>query len=376
MPATHTIFSGVDLPFEPSCGSLLLCDALYGELPPDADARFLALTPPSHAALDWSALHARGRLLLASDHPARTAEDPSPYRAQLADALRAALDAAQPDILHLNHLAFGFATTLASLPTTTPALALCHGTGLLAANQNPKHLNDLNGIIERVQVVVFPTEAMRRLATSLVGALPCESLIIPWGLTAWPEQLTARQPPRQPLRALYAGRATANKHITLLLDALARTDPAQITATICCPTEAHPALRAHAEALGVSHRVTWGPFLPQRALWALFDEVDALVLPTRTVEAFGLTALEAQARGLPVISASGSGLDEALGGASLPFPAGDAEALAGALDHLARSPDVWLGLRERGRAWAKNYTLARTRDTLLAASRRIASRHI
>jgi len=84
------------------------------------------------------------------------------------------------------------------------------------------------------------------------------------------------------------------------------------------------------------------------ALAAAYAAADLLVLPSRA-ETYGMVVTEALARGVPVIASDVGGVPEALGGAGLLVPPGDAPALGAALR-------AWLedaGLRERLRRAAR-----------------------
>jgi glycosyltransferase involved in cell wall biosynthesis len=65
-------------------------------------------------------------------------------------------------------------------------------------------------------------------------------------------------------------------------------------------------------------------------LGATYAEADLLVLASRA-EAYGMVVTEALARGLPVVASDVGGVREALGGAGVLVPAGDAAGLAAAL---------------------------------------------
>ena len=84
------------------------------------------------------------------------------------------------------------------------------------------------------------------------------------------------------------------------------------------------------------------------ALDAAYAAADLLVLPSRA-ETYGMVVTEALARGVPVVASDVGGVPEALGGAGLLVPPGDAPALGAALR-------AWLedaGLRERLRRAAR-----------------------
>jgi glycosyltransferase involved in cell wall biosynthesis len=96
-------------------------------------------------------------------------------------------------------------------------------------------------------------------------------------------------------------------------------------------------LAARAAALGVAARLAWAGAVED--VMPVLAALDALLVPSRA-EGFGSIALAAQAAGVPVVASAVGGLVEALdgGGRGRLVPAGDAAALAEALDELAADP--------------------------------------
>ena len=91
-------------------------------------------------------------------------------------------------------------------------------------------------------------------------------------------------------------------------------------------------LRGLVEALGISERVRWLGYVPDRALAALYSGATALVLPS-LAEGFGLPVVEAAACGTPVVASDRSNAAEVIA-ATRVFPAGDDAALAAAIRPL------------------------------------------
>lgn len=106
-------------------------------------------------------------------------------------------------------------------------------------------------------------------------------------------------------------------------------------------------LRSAIAASGCADRIGWFPFRPDiEAVWAA---ADVAVVPSIEPEPFGRVAVEAMAFGKPVIAAAHGGLIEIVEHevTGLLFKPCDRAALSGAMDRLARQPE----LRERfGRA--------------------------
>jgi len=96
--------------------------------------------------------------------------------------------------------------------------------------------------------------------------------------------------------------------------------------------------------------------LPRRdAIPALFRQAEAVAYPS-LVEGFGLPALEALACGAPLVSTSGSAIEEVVGDAALLVPPGDAAALAAALERILDDPGESARLRKAGPLQAAGFT--------------------
>jgi glycosyltransferase involved in cell wall biosynthesis len=116
--------------------------------------------------------------------------------------------------------------------------------------------------------------------------------------------------------------------------------------------------------------VRWLGHVDDRALPALYAGAT-VVLVLSLYEGFGLTALEAMASGVPVIAATGSALDEAVGDDGVRVNPFDVEAVAAALKDLLADATLRQSLRERGFARARRFswdqTAARTWQVLEAS---------
>ena len=188
---------------------------------------------------------------------------------------------------------------------------------------------------------------------------------IPWGI---PDHLLAGPPPHRSSperrqRLLYAGRLTPEKGGD-------RPTPSPRTATnytlsIAAPPHQFHALSPDLRRAGLD--VRYLGWLPRTELWKAFADHDALLMPSTTLEAMGLVALEAQACGLLVLYQPVPGLGEALGGSALPTNFTDPDHVAANLRRLV-APGLADDLRESARANAARFPLSVTASALTALS--------
>ncbi len=109
-------------------------------------------------------------------------------------------------------------------------------------------------------------------------------------------------------------------------------------------------IRRLAGELGLASRVVFRGELSGRALDAAYHTCDLFVLASH-YEGYGMVLTEAVARGLPVVATAGGAVPDTLPeGAGLLAPPGDIEGLAGALDRVLGSPELFAQLAEGARS--------------------------
>jgi glycosyltransferase involved in cell wall biosynthesis len=183
--------------------------------------------------------------------------------------------------------------------------------------------------------------------------------LVQWG---WPRDRVAYIPnfadlrrfqPGSPIgrRFVYFGRLSSEKGVATLLRAAAKARQ-PLTLVGSGPEESE--LKRLASSLDVD--VHFAGRQDGAALAALVESARAIVVPSECYENAPLTVLEAYAAGRPVIGANIGGIPELIRedvtGAL--FRAGDVEALAAALGHLAETPDRRLAeMGAAGRRWVE-----------------------
>jgi glycosyltransferase involved in cell wall biosynthesis len=150
----------------------------------------------------------------------------------------------------------------------------------------------------------------------------------------------------------YAGRLVPEKGVDLLLEALAEL-PGVWRADLVGSGPERAALARRARELGVADRVSLSDVLPSIAMPRYYQQLDVLVLPSRTrpnwKEQFGRVLVEAMACGVPVVGSASGEIPNVIGDAGLTFPEGDAGALREQLMRLMRDETLHADLVQRGR---------------------------
>ncbi len=167
---------------------------------------------------------------------------------------------------------------------------------------------------------------------------------------------TIRQRYETPL-LLFVGRLRYYKGVQFLLDALPHVPAARLMIVGTGPM-AQP-WQTQAQALGLTDRVFFLGDIDDTALPAYYAAADLFVLPAcERSEAFGVVQLEALASGTPIVSTelgTGTSYVNQDGVTGIVVPAGNAAALAQALQTLLADPDRLpvLGAAARQRAMAE-----------------------
>ncbi|MFK0024946.1 glycosyltransferase family 4 protein [Streptomyces sp. NPDC090798] len=356
----------LDLPAGSPGGSVELFLDLYTGGRPLIPARAFMLGPSGHrhrvpAGLDL--LSVAGKCL---QGPAF-----GRYVAALRKALAVAIDPAQVGVLHLQHLTFGATPALIRALPLHPRIALVHGTDLIFAETHRDQLQVLRETVRAADAIVVPTGAMADRLRKLAPHVDRRKItLIPWGI---PDHLLTDPPPRPArtssshLRLLYAGRLTSEKGVEALIKSLAPVPGVELS--MAAPRAQFHALAPLLQRAGV--RARYLGWLRRPQLWKAFTEHDVLVMPSTTLEAMGLVALEAQACGLPVLYQPVPGLNEVLAASGSATDFTHSATLARDLDRLRTAPGLLPALRQAGYANAARYPLSSTAQALTDLSRQL-----
>jgi len=110
----------------------------------------------------------------------------------------------------------------------------------------------------------------------------------------------------RPFKVLFMGRIVRNKGIYDLVEIASTLNPQEFHFDICGEGPELPALRRRIEELGLQATLSCHGFLDRRELYALLDEVHAVIVPTTTdfEEGFNMVCAEAILSGRPVITSA------------------------------------------------------------------------
>ena len=177
---------------------------------------------------------------------------------------------------------------------------------------------------------------------------------------------------------LYLGGIDQRKGTEYLLDALAVLRDKNLPHTLALAgriegDKQYPLLLAQIKKLGLKDKVKFLGFVADSDLPALFSGCLGFVFPS-LYEGFGLPPLEAMACGAPVVAANASAVPEVVGDAGLLVEPASAQALAQAMEGLARNPELALDLREKGYKRAELFSWEKAAEKTLTVYREVLGR--
>ncbi len=169
----------------------------------------------------------------------------------------------------------------------------------------------------------------------------------------------------------FAGRLTAQKSLTRAIEAVAKTDDVHLVLAGEGPDR--ESLEEHAHELGLGERVRFIGAQPRERVVELFRAADAAIL-TSSWENFPHSVVEALSVGTPVLAMDAGGVAEVVRDEvnGLLVPAGDTEALAGALRRYFTDAALRNRLRAAAAESVRDYAPERIFGELEATLARVA----
>lgn len=305
---------------------------------------------PTVTALLAEEMARRGvELTVVTPTPDGATDAARPYRVVRAAAPDALAElAAAADIVHVNGMSLR--PLVAARRAGVPAV-ITHQTYTAAPPRGPRELARMlakEGVLRPLHAAA--SNAALRLARAnvcisraLLGRIaPPRPEVIP---NPFDPVFGPAAPPAPGAPFVFVGRLIRDKGADIFLEALARAAARgrRFEAVVYGNGPERLALVERALELGIAPEVTFAGEAAGARLLHAYREALAVVVPSRWPEPLGIVALEAMATGRTVIASEQGGLGEAVSGAGLLFPNGDARALADCLVRVAEDP----GLRER-----------------------------
>lgn len=315
-------------------------------LTPRADVDGIDTRRYRYAPRSWETLAYRGNMAEQVGASVRGKVALAGLVARGAMAVRHATREWAPDVVHA-HWWFPGGLQSAWAIGRTPLVTTFHGSDVRLARGAPLAHGLFRAVVARSARVTAVSSWLAEQAATMapgrrasVAPMPADvSLFVPG----------AR---RHEARLLFVGRLNAQKGIARLLDALAATS-ANVSLDVIGDGADRAELIAHAESLGLAHRVTWHGALPAHQLVPFYQAATAVVIPSE-MEGLGLVAVEALLCEAPVIAFRSGGLTDVVtdGVTGLLVAPGDGAAFVTAIDALVARPDRGAALGRAGRVSA------------------------
>ena len=208
-------------------------------------------------------------------------------------------------------------------------------------------------------VTTVSTNSRTDIGTHL-GLAPERVEVIPVGID--PDVFTPVDRPRDDAHVVVTTSADVPlKGLVPLLEAVAklRTER-ELRLTVVGSAKPGGLAAVAVDRLGLTDAVRFTGPLPQAELVEVLQSATVAAVPS-LYEGFSLPAIEAMACGTPLVATDAGALPEVVGDAAVQIPAGDVDALAGALARVLDDPALQRHLGTAGRARVlENYTWRET----------------
>lgn len=367
------ILTGIDVPFRPFGGSLLQANDWYSNLPSDVEVRFLTLPAPDTAK--WWSIE---DVVMLDIEKARTPEGFMDYIEALKKLVKEQIEDFRPDVIHCQHLNYGLSRAIAELDINIPKIGICHGTDVQIATSSSFFKDNLEYICDRMDLLLFPNQTMTDDFFAVYKkAKPYK--INPLGIPdvffdTTPRQLSFEG--KGVFNLLYAGRLLGWKGSDIAVSSLKYVKNDIHLTVIGNEDQAgyKNEMQNFVTVNNLQNKVTFTDQLPREQLLYEFSHFDAIIFPSRSLEAFSLTVVEAQAKGLPVIFNPGGGITDTVGASGIKILKNDPRGVARLLDDMYERPEELKDIQTKGYLNAARYTSSLSQKNLFALSRNLIIR--
>ncbi len=293
---------------------------------------------------------------------------------------RRVLDSVKPDVVHIqSHIIIGRGLAREARKRGIPIVATNHvmAENILDFTTLPDALNDV--FVKLAWADAQRTFAMTRAVTTptrkaadflestidITGVIPVSCGI---DRSNYHPDLT----PRDANRILFVGRLTTEKHVDVLLQAVAKLDAAlDVHVDLVGGGDQRKNLETLAHSLGLDARVTFHGHAPEDELRALYSRASVFAIAS-IAELQSIATMEAMASGLPVVAADAVALPHLVhdGENGYLFEPGNVDELAARLtDVLTASPEERLRMQRASLDGVVIHDINRTLDTFEALYR-------
>lgn len=293
-----------------------------------------------------------------------------------------AVEEIRPDVIHIqSHIMNGRYLLRAGHRTGTRVVATNHTMpeNILEHTTLPGPLNrlfakwawwDVDRQLTQAERVTTPTRSAAEYLeahTSVRGVLPVSN-----GIDA--SRYVADFGPRAEHRVLFVGRVEHEKHIDVLIRAIAEL-PAELDVRldIVGDGDVHKALAHLAQRIGVEDRVTFHGWVAEDELHALYTKASLFAIAS-IAELQSIATLEAMSSGLPIVAADAMALPHLVqdGVNGFLFPPGDHVAAAARIERVLRlGPEERRAMQQASLDGVKVHSLEHTLDVFEALYRGI-----
>lgn len=347
------ILAGIDVPFHPFGGSLMVANDWYTELAKDHEVLFITLPPTDPQYQNWSSIP---NVRFLEVEKVRGEEAFPSYTQALQKEVEKIIEEFQPDIIHAHHLNYGLSRVFADIRTSAKKLGICHGTDVQLASTSNFWLQNMKVIANSMDAILFPNENMRddffkyhKTSSSIYiqsYGIP-DSAFAPQGSVVKIDSI------------LYAGRllhwkgpdiaAEAMKYTQgMNLDIIGNEDQAGFQQKIIDIIKENQLEKV----------VNLYPQIDREELWERMNNYQICALPSRSLEALSLVALEAQARGVVLVYAPGGGIEKTIAESGYKVSENTPEEFAKAFMKLKQDHKLFTTLQEKGYRNAEQYKLS------------------
>lgn len=368
MEKSMRILTGIDLFFEPSCGSMILCNDVYSNFPENTKVKFIALQG-SEVNRNWS------KIKDVTLYKVKKITDEKLYHKYVDELylkIKNELDEFLPDLIHIQHLTFGMALAFSKINEKIPKIAICHGTDVLYSINNDFHRRNVIQVCKASKYVIFPSNEMYNDFKRIIGIdLGSKAKIISWGIPCVEEKNEQKINLDGKINLLYAGRITEDKGVDIIINAM-KSLSERFCLTIIGSGTYEENIKKEVKNNKLSKRINFLPFLSRDELWKKFKEYHLLIVSTQEIESFCLVAIEAQGHGLPVVYSNTSGLKEIIGDSGVSFIPKNPIDLGIKIEEIFRS-NLFRKLTTKSKENAKKFAVSKTIMNFYFLSKKVVS---